>query len=712
MPVNWSVQQPIQFASQGLTSGQPYSPSIANCADTAPNVNYSLAGGATAKVLDKSIGDSLTFGFRLGSTTSANGAVIIRLFEQNASGAWVKIDNDVTSSVNVIPSSANVFVASDSAACGENKPCYVNSSDDLPNGLGTGLKDAIDAVKVPATITLLGDVRLKQNAVVVSQPVILKGSGSSRLSYNGLVCVQPMLSITAGATISGLTIDGTCASSSRDLVWVNGADPILIELNDLTKGRNAISTASTNAAALTVRNNQISANTGYAILLDPVSTGRLTAVANNIESNRAGAQVECRNATKGSVDHNYWGAGVLAAAGASNCTVSNDKRLGAAIIHNASTPGVQAQVVTVGPSLQYAFNNSVGFQRGTSGSDFGLYIVNHGSGSTANIPFTAGQAGNLQPCSNYWDIFFANSPGPVDPTTLDLFFKYNLNSACLSSVESAQYCGQTALPSRYPLWWYDLSSGNWLTTGLESGQPTTCHTTTDEIQVMIDGIHGKPGFAELEGVPFVVGIPAQPVSVTFSNLAAQPGNTLATLSWTTSSEINMAGYYVQRSTSSDSASFTSISSLQPRTGSGSGGASYQFTDTNLVNNTQYYYRILVVGYDGSSGVSGVTSVTPIPPTATITLTPSDNPHSGDRHPHPDPFSNFYFHFPNSHPHPYPNPYAHLALSDHHEYPFAISNQPDPYGHSPCDTDGFLRLPGAYRGRSRDRTGPNPPGPHH
>lgn len=621
-PVTWSVEQPVQFASQGSISGQPYSPGTSHCTDAPPN---SLSGGASAKVLDKADGDSLTFGFRLGSTASADGVVLIRLYEQNASGAWIKIDNDVTASINVIATSSNVYAASDSAACAINKPCYVNSTDDLPNGLGTGLKDAIDAVTIPATITLLGDVRLKQNAVLVSQALTLKGSGSSMLSYSGSVCTQPMLSVTAGATLSGLTIDGTCATASRDLVVVNSTHPVIIESNDLTQGRHAISAAATNAAALTVRNNQITANTGYAILLDPANTGVLEAVANNIGGNRAGAQVECSSAADGTANHNYWGAGVLASAGASNCTVSDTQRLGAAIIHNSSAPGVQARIVTVSTSLQYTFNNTLGYRRGASGSDFGLYIVNHGSGSAANIPFTSGQDGNLQPCSNYWDIFFARSPGPVDPTTLDLFFKYNLNSACLTSVESAQYCGQTAFPSRYPLWWYDLTRGNWLTTGTESGQPTTCHTTTDEIQVKIDGIHGMPGFAELEKVPFVVGIPAQPVSVTFSNLAAQPGNTLASLTWTTSVEINMAGYYVQRSISSDSASFASISSLQPRRGSGSGGASYQYTDSNLAINTQYYYRILVVGYDGSSGVSGITSVTPIPPTATITLTPSITP---------------------------------------------------------------------------------------
>ena len=624
-PVNWSVEQPVSFASQGMTSKQAYIFDTSHCTDAALR-DYSLVGGASAKLLDASVGDSLTFAFRLGSSANTNGVILVRLYERNTSSSWLKTAES-QSSIPVAAKSASVFVANDAITCGANTPCFVNSTDDLPNGIGTGLKDAIDAAIAPATITLLGNVNIKQNPVLLNQPLKLIGSASSRLTYSGSVCTQPMLTVTAGATLSGLTIDdGSCAAStSRDLVMVNSAAPVLIDSNDLSNGRQAITAAAGNTASLTVRNNHITSNSGYAIFLDPGNTGVLEAVANNIEGNRAGAQVECNGAAKGVVDHNYWGVGVLASAGASNCTVNDAKRLGAEIARNLSAPGVQAQKVTVGTTPQYAFNNSIGFQRSASGGDFGLYIVNHGSGSATNIPFTAGQAGNLLPCSNYWDVFFESNSAPADPAMINLFFKYNLSSACLAAVESTKYCGQTATPANYPLWWYDLTSGNWLTTGAAGGQPTNCHPSTDEIQVTIDGAHGKPGFNELQKVPFVVGVPPQPVSVTFLDLVALPGSTQATLAWTTSSETNMAGYYIQRSTTTVDTSFTNVSSLLPRNGSGSSGASYQYTDTNLTNNTPYYYRVLVVGYDGSTGVSGITSVTPIPPTPTITLTPSITP---------------------------------------------------------------------------------------
>lgn len=617
-PANWAVPLPIQFSS----ASHVYSNDNSHCSIEAAPSNYSPAVGVSTQLQDNSTGDSLSFGFRLGLTASNTDAVLIRVYEQNASGAWVKINGEVNSpAIKVIAKSSSVYVATDAVACTKS-PCYVNSRDDLADGIGTGLKDAIDAADAPATITLLGNVNIKENTVVLNKAHVLKGENSARITYSGLVCNQAMLNITDGATITGLTIeDGqSCTSPSRDLIVVNSSKPVNIESNDLLNGQHAITVSPSNTAALTVRFNQITGNNGYAIQLLSGNSGVLEAVGNNFKINRTGVQVDCGSTDKGTVNHNYWGEGLLASAGSTNCTVNDAKRLGAEILHNPSTPGVQVQMVTVNTTLQTAFNEAVRFQRNNQGSDFGLYIVNHGSGSLSNIPFTAGQTGNLRPCSNYWDIFFANSTGPGNPTTLDLYFKYNLSSACVTAVESALYCGQSASPSSFPLWWYDLSSANWITTGAAGGQPTICHTDTDEIQVTIDGVHDRPGFNELQKLPFVVGIPAQAVAVTFSTLTAQSGNNLATLSWTTSSEINMAGYYVQRSITSSSSGFVNVSTLQPRKGTGSGGASYQYTDSNLINNTPYYYRILVVGYDGSNLSSGVAAVTPTIPTATRTLT--------------------------------------------------------------------------------------------
>ena len=134
---------------------------------------------------------------------------------------------------------------------------------------------------------------------------------------------------------------------------------------------------------------------------------------------------------------------------------------------------------------------------------------------------------------------------------------------------------------------------------------------------------GHPNFTDLARLPMVAGLPGQPTAIVISSLTTQPGDNQATILWTTSSEINIGGFIVQRSTQAASG-FTDISDL-PRQGSGTGGASYEFTDTGLTNNTEYFYRLRIVGLDGNFINSDVVSVTPIPPTPTPTPTPTITP---------------------------------------------------------------------------------------
>jgi hypothetical protein len=621
-PVNWSVTGGIEISPKGLTSNRDYTPSITKCS-SAPS-GYYPAGGAIATLLAGTFGDSLEFSFRLGNTASSPGSVLVQIFEGVAADPWTKT-SEALSALSVIPQSATTFVADNATACGANSPCYLNSKDDLADGIGTGLKDAVDASISPATITILGSYPIKKNQVLVNKPHILKSGSTNRITYFGTVCTEPMLRVTAGATLSGLSIDdGNCSSSSRDLVVIKAADPITIENSDLEHGANAIRVEAGNTAALTVRNNHISGNTGYAILLDGSNTGVLTALTNNLYGNRAGAQVECNGPAKGTLNHNFWGENLLSSQGASHCTVSDVKRLGAPILRNApSNPGVQVQLVTVGTTLTYAFNNAIGYRRSGTGSDFGLYIVNHGQGGSTNIPYTASQTGNPNPCSNFWDVFLADSTAPASPATLDLFFKYDLTASCVATVESTQYCGQTANPAVYPLWWFDMTSASWKPTGGTGGRPPVCLTTTKELQLTIDSSSARPGFGDLSRQAFVAALPSQPASVSLT-MTSQPGDTQVTIGWVSTNEISLAGYYLQRSTSSTTG-FVDISPLLPRLGIGTAGATYSYTNTGLTNNTTYYYQLRVLGLDGKSISVGSTTVMPFPATATPSFTPTDTP---------------------------------------------------------------------------------------
>ena len=143
------------------------------------------------------------------------------------------------------------------------------------------------------------------------------------------------------------------------------------------------------------------------------------------------------------------------------------------------------------------------------------------------------------------------------------------------------------------------------------------------VQVTIQN-DGHPNFIDLAHLPIVAAFPSQPTAIIISSLTTQPGDNQAKILWTTSSEINIGGFIVQRSTQADSG-FANISDL-PRQGSGTGGAGYEFTDTGLTNNTEYYYRLRIVGLDRNFINSDVVSVKPIPPpptpTPTRTITPT------------------------------------------------------------------------------------------
>ncbi len=619
-PINWS---PTAFApgTTGGVSGVSYSSSITNC-ETSP-ANYNLLGGALATLPANAFGDSLPFAFRLGTTASASGSILVRVLEQNSAGSW--IDTGQTfSAIPVTATGSNVYVANDAAACSVNSPCFVNSGDDLGTGIGTGLKDAIDSSPSAITINVLGSYMVKNNAVLLDEPHIVTGANNASLGYQGGDCSQPVLYINAAAVVSDLTISSTsCAASNRNLVRIESTGPVAIEGNDFTNGEDAIQIGPANSAQVEVRYNDIQFNSGYGIYASapttPSANPLVDIVANNILNNRGGAQVECNGAGNGVVDHNFWGAQSTSSA-ISQCTFSDAKRLGAAIQANPAGPGVNAQQVTANSTLSYAFNNQVGYQLAGGDASLGLYIVSHGEGSPDNIPFSGGQPGNPIPCSNFWDVFLANSTAPASSDVLTLHFKYNLSSTCIATVASTRFCNQTTDPSQYPLYWYELSAGTWATTGQTGGQPTTCNLDQNEIQVAIDGSTGRPDFTDLQRAPFVVGLPGQPSAVVISSFTAQPGSQLVTLNWTTTSEVNTNGFIVMRSTQQNTG-FVEMSSLIAHQGTSLTGATYQYVDqNNLVNGTTYYYRLKVVNLDLTTVLTGTVSVTPIPATPTATGT--------------------------------------------------------------------------------------------
>ena len=624
-PQNWAVDH-FEFTSTGSVSGKVYDANNTNCESLS---EYTPLGAISHFTLPVTFGDSLSFSLRIGKSATAGAspsAILVRVYVMDANSNWSKV-SEATRAIQVMPTAAQVYVANDAAGCAGQSPCYLNSLDDKTDGLGTGLKDAIDAAPAPAQITVLGNYTVKQNTVLIDKPHIIQGSGTSGITASGATCDQAVLKISAAATIRGLTIDdGDCSNPNRDLIWVadpnTEVNPVTIESNDLMDGEDAIHIVTSNKASVNLRFNHISGNNAYAIYMDTANTGVLDASANNLYANRAGYQVECNGTAKGKVDHNFWGVGVTADLSVSHCTVDNTLRMGAAILRNTATPGVQAQAVTAKATTQYIFNNGIGFQHGGTGSDFGLVIVNHGQGTNDNIPFTPGQIGTPFGCGNFYDVFLADATPPGDGVLLNLFFSYDLNATCTTKIESVQYCGQTTNMAVYPLWWYDTDQSAWKTTGSPGGQTTTCAVDRKEVEVSIK-TGARPDYTDLKHMPIAAGLPIQPMAVVFSSLTAEPGNNQAKVLWISSTEINIGGYILQRSTQA-ATGFTDISNIA-RQGSGAGGANYTYTDTGLTNFTQYYYRLRVVGLDGTIIDSNVVPVTPIPPTPTITPTRTITP---------------------------------------------------------------------------------------
>lgn len=617
-PVNWTASDFRVNALGGVTHAV-YMSSYSYC-DAAP-ANYTLLGGAyTSLINPNAFGDSLGFAFRIGYTATTSDSLLVRVLEQTADGAWTRTEQTLLS-LPVTPTAATVYVANDAATCSINLPCYVNSGDDLQDGLGTGLKDAIDARtdNVSGNIIVLGNYYAKSQTILVDQPVTISGLDDASLTYSGTICSQPMLLVTNGATLRSLNInDGVCINPGRDLITINSPIHVTLESNDLINGANAVTVAD-NAGGLLLRFNQIHGNSGYAVQVAAgTGAGRLEAVANNLYANRSGAQVECNN--KGRVDHNFWGSD---AGAPTNCTYTSGKRLGAAVELNPYAPGLQAGEFDVSTALGSAFDGKISFQHTATGADFKLYILSHGYSIPDSVPFT-GSATALTPCSNFWDIFLPDGAAPN--AALSLNFKYNLNAGCTSTIESSAYCGQTD-PALIPLYWYDpvadLTNG-WSSTGKSlggnPGQETICRPDTDQIQVNIDA-SGRPNLADdLRFLPFVVGIPGQNSSILLTNFSSKSSNAQIMLYWSTSSEYNIQTFYIQRD-AGDGKGFQRIpTSATTAQGNPLAGANYQFPDNNVTNGVTYRYRLEIINANQISQYSVVIQATAGEPTPTLTPT--------------------------------------------------------------------------------------------
>jgi hypothetical protein len=685
----WATDEYSWISDVGLLSGKSYEQGQIEdiCVDFLDSGDQWLIG--TYAQLSDVTTDQLEFAFNIHPAAAIEGYVKAKVFQISPStGNW-GLTASYSNLVSVVERSQTVYVAQTEAVCGTKTPCYVNSGDDLEGGIGTGLKDAIMAVDIDAEILILKDYAIKDHTILIDKQLNLRGHESALITYIGTVCENPMLLLTDGGTLSELIInDGNCTNPSRNLIEIDSEIEVLIERNTLVFGEHAIYIHE-DAADITVTFNHIINNDNYAVYrASGTEDGEVSIYANNILDNRIGYQVNCNG--MGTANHNFWGGISTAGSSALNCTISNGKHLGAAIQLATERPGVQGQRLTVTTQMAYAFNGKVGARR-TAGSDFDIIIVNHGAGLVSNIPFHDSGSGNINPCSNFYDVFLTDDAAA---TNLILAFKYNLNDDCISKIESNDFCG-SGDSQKYPLWWYDpatAATDGWDRTGESpqgpgaggaTGQETSCHSDVKEIRTIIDNT-GRPSIStDLGFTPFIVGLPFIN-GITLSEFTARLEVSQIRLKWVTTSETNVQGFYILRSDTANG-TYNRISSQIEAIGDLHIGGIYQFVDNTITFARTYYYKIEVIDIEGKSiATHGPVSILTATATPTATQTRTSTPvYTPTRTNTP-----FFFRSPTPIQYNSPTPYFIPRTAT----PIWTPTQVRTYGPTPTGTQTFVAYP--------------------
>jgi hypothetical protein len=122
-------------------------------------------------------------------------------------------------------------------------------------------------------------------------------------------------------------------------------------------------------------------------------------------------------------------------------------------------------------------------------------------------------------------------------------------------------------------------------------------------------------------------LPTGRAAVTLLYFSAISENQQVRLVWQTATEMNNAGFFVQRSTQQGGSYIRVNPEIIPAQGDSLTGASYTYTDPNLTNGAQYWYRLEMIDLGQNSEYSGsvfvIVGATPTPTTSvTGTATPS------------------------------------------------------------------------------------------
>ena len=487
-----------------------------------------------------------------------------------------------------------IYVADDSAKCQGRAQCFFNDAADNLNAIA--LHKAIVFAKENnlegANIHILSPYQIKSDQVVVDFPVNLIGEDGGWFSTSSTNCSKPMLLITSEVLLSNLNLtDGICVNPSRDLIEINSPLPVTIERSTLEYGKTAIHQRN-NLGDLTVRFSELRNNDSYALFSDNTEVNsRMLLVANNFVNNGSAFQVVCRN--NSSVDHNYWGEGVLPTGAAQNCGADNKKVLGAKIL--STNTGVASTLLSLTSS--YPADDFYGFSAKSSANNE-LYVVNHAD----QKPFPDFATKTMTNCGNYFDVFLSDN-AQAQPITMR--FRYDKNDACVQAVQSISLCA-SGKQGNFPLMWLDPKTSvtdGWDNTGappqteagnIFNGQETRCDYQNKSIEVVVDN-DGRPNLEnDLLYTPMTVGFE---ISAVNSLSPTENVAGIVNIAWGTTSEVNTFGFRIVRSTLEEGPYLQVGATVQAQGGNLTGHI-YNLDDISVESLTAYYYKLEVLDTNG------------------------------------------------------------------------------------------------------------------
>ncbi len=119
-------------------------------------------------------------------------------------------------------------------------------------------------------------------------------------------------------------------------------------------------------------------------------------------------------------------------------------------------------------------------------------------------------------------------------------------------------------------------------------------------------------------------VPPAHASVTLVSFTATATDDTVVLEWETATEIDNAGFFIQRSTE-EAGDYARVSPFIPAQGDSVIGAQYEYSDQDVEAGVTYYYKLEAVEFDQSSELHGPISATveaPATETPAATATPS------------------------------------------------------------------------------------------